>query len=125
MTNEHVMNDASSLTVRRASPADAAMLAQLGARTFRETYASENTPENMAAYVAKAFDAAVIARELADPAVTYLVGEMDGQPAAYAIVGSTSAPKSVTGASASVTLSGVDVGVTGADRRRDRPRHEA
>jgi diamine N-acetyltransferase len=87
------------LSVRRASVTDAEMLARLGARTFRETFGGQNTPENMASYLAKAFNAAVVAREIADPNVTYLVGEIDDCPAAYAMVRSVPAPALVTGPS--------------------------
>ena len=85
--------------MRHASAADAETLAQLGARTFRETFGSQNTPENMASYLAKAFDVQVVAREIADPSVTYLIGEIDHNPAAYAMVRSVPAPTSVTGPS--------------------------
>jgi len=83
--------------VRYAKPVDAEMLAQLGKRTFRESFGSENTPQNMALYLAKAFDVAAIAREISDPNVTYLVGEIDERPAAYAMVRLVEAPPSVTG----------------------------
>jgi GNAT superfamily N-acetyltransferase len=85
------------LRTRRAALADAEMLARLGARTFRETFGSQNTPENMASYLAKAFDVPVVARELADPNVTYIVGEIEDHPAAYAMVRIVPAPPSVTG----------------------------
>lgn len=87
------------LRVRRANAADAEMLAQLGERTFRETFGSENTPENMASYVAKAFDVVLVAREIADSKVTYLVGEIDDTPAAYAMVRNSPASPLVTGPS--------------------------
>ena len=87
------------LRMRHATAADAEMLAQLGARTFRETFGSQNTLENMASYLAKAFDVPVVVGEIADPNVTYLVGEIDGSPAAYAMVRNVPAPPSVTGPS--------------------------
>ena len=86
------------LRVRPATAADAALLAEFGARTFRDTFESENTPENMASYLAKAFDVTAIAREIDDPNVTYLIGEIDGSPASYAMVRNAPAPPSVTGA---------------------------
>jgi ribosomal protein S18 acetylase RimI-like enzyme len=88
-----------ALVVRRAEAADAAMLARLGARTFLESFGAENTPENMAAYLAKAFDVGVITRELADPRVTYLVGEIGNSAASYAMVREVDAPPSVNGPS--------------------------
>ena len=41
--------------VRPATIADAPRLSQLGAHTFRETFEGENTPDDMASYLAEAF----------------------------------------------------------------------
>jgi GNAT superfamily N-acetyltransferase len=85
--------------MRRANAADAELLARLGERTFRESFGSENTPQNMSLYLAKAFNLAAIASEISDPNVTYLVGEIDERPAAYAMVRIVEPPPSVTGPS--------------------------
>lgn len=73
-------------TVRAAGPVDAAMLAELGARTFRETYADSNAEHQLEAYVAEAYAEEVQRVELADPTVTYLVAEVDGTPVGFALV---------------------------------------
>ena len=70
--------------VRPAGVADAPWLAALAERTFRETYAAKNTPENMERYVAEHFGETRQARELANPAWQTLVAELDGQAAGYA-----------------------------------------
>ena len=44
-------------TVRTATAADAETLAELGLRTFRETFEAHNTPEDMALYLAEHFGA--------------------------------------------------------------------
>jgi ribosomal protein S18 acetylase RimI-like enzyme len=62
------------VTIRRAQLRDAAALAALGERTFRDTYTEFNTPGDMNLYVSENFSEAVIARELVDPRVTYLLG---------------------------------------------------
>ena len=49
--------------IRIATPADAALLAELGARTFRDTFAADNRPEDMAAYLASHYSPALQARE--------------------------------------------------------------
>lgn len=72
------------LTIRPANPDDAGLLAELGARTFIETFAAENTPEDLAAYVASSFNLARQAAELADPASTFFIAEVGGVPAGYA-----------------------------------------
>lgn len=72
------------ITVGVASHGDAALLAELGARTFRDTFAPDNTEADMAAYLASAFGPEVQARELTDPASTFLVARVGDEPAGYA-----------------------------------------
>lgn len=85
------------LAVRRATPADAALLAELGARTFREEFADANRPEDLALFLAKAYGVAQQSAELADPSVTYLIGEIDGQPAGFAMLRRGAPEPCVTG----------------------------
>ena len=70
--------------IRRANQEDAGLLAELGARTFSETFAADNSPEDMAAYLASSFTPALQAAELADPASTFLIAEVGGVAAGYA-----------------------------------------
>jgi len=46
------------ITIRHGTPADAARLAEFAARTFRDAFAAENKPEDMALHLAKSFGAA-------------------------------------------------------------------
>ena len=85
-----------SVTVRPAGPADAAWLAALAERTFRETYTVHNTPENMERYVAGHFGQAIQAAELQNPAMTIIVAEVDGRPAGYAQLLRSAPPPAVT-----------------------------
>jgi diamine N-acetyltransferase len=85
------------VTVRPARPADAAWLAALAERTFRETYTAHNTPENMERYVAGHFGTPTQAAELRDPAMTTIVVEADGRPAGYAQLLRRAPPPVVTG----------------------------
>lgn len=62
-----------SIHIRYATTADAALLVDLGANTFRETFEADNTPENMAAYLNSAFNEAVLVGELTDPASCFLI----------------------------------------------------
>lgn len=64
-----------SCSVRRATPADAARLSAIAAGTFRDTFASHNTPEDMDRYVADAFSPERQAAEIADPGGTVLLAE--------------------------------------------------
>jgi ribosomal protein S18 acetylase RimI-like enzyme len=68
-------NPLPNLIVRRGQAEDAALLAELGARTFSETFAADNTAADMAAYLAAAFSPAQQAAELADPASVFFIAE--------------------------------------------------
>lgn len=78
------MSRTPDLTIRRANRADASLLAELGARTFAETFATDNSPENIAAYIGASFNLAQQMAELADPASTFLIADVGGLAAGYA-----------------------------------------
>jgi GNAT superfamily N-acetyltransferase len=78
------MSQNPDLTIRRADPEDAGLLAELGARTFSETFAADNSPEDMAAYLAASFNPARQTAELNDPASTFFIAEVGGLAAGYA-----------------------------------------
>ena len=84
--------------IRLAVPADAAALAALAERTFRDTFAADNTPADMAAHVAESYSPAHQARELCNPALTTFVAVgPTGELTAYAQLRDGRAPASVTG----------------------------
>ena len=72
--------------IRLATPADALPLSRLAAATFRETFESHNTAEDMTRYVAEAFSRERQAAEIADPASTVIVAE-DAAPSGERLVG--------------------------------------
>jgi ribosomal protein S18 acetylase RimI-like enzyme len=76
--------DQSNTSIRRADAADAALLAELGARTFRDTFADSTKPEDMIAYLSAAFGTEIQAAELADARSTFFVAETDGAASGYA-----------------------------------------
>jgi ribosomal protein S18 acetylase RimI-like enzyme len=86
------------LTIRRGTVADAALLSELGARTFSETFAADNTPEDLAAYIATSFNIAQQTAELEDPASTFLIAEIDGHAAGYAQLHGGAPEKGIEGA---------------------------
>jgi diamine N-acetyltransferase len=65
--------------VRPATVADAPRLSQLGATTFREAFEGENTPEDMARYLAEAFTPDRQTAEITDLAGTVLLAEHRGR----------------------------------------------
>jgi ribosomal protein S18 acetylase RimI-like enzyme len=87
------------IVIRMATPDDAAALAELATRTFSDTYAVHNTPENMARHLAEFFGPAQQRRELADPAMATIVAAVDGQLAGYAQLRSHGVPACITGES--------------------------
>jgi len=48
-----------SAILRRATIADAALIAEIGAHTFADTFADDNQPDDMAAYLASSFSPAL------------------------------------------------------------------
>lgn len=88
-------HDIPRLVVRRGGPADAAMLTALGARTFHETFAADNRSEDMAAYMAEAYGEAQQRNELVAPDGAYLIGEIDGTPAAYVYLRAARRPAAI------------------------------
>ncbi len=66
------MNDTGS-RIRRATPADAAKLAEFGARTFRESFAADNSPEDMRRHLESAWNPGLQRAELHDPDIDTLV----------------------------------------------------
>lgn len=79
------------ISYRTATPADAAALAELGRRSFIETFGHLYSPENLAAFLASHSEGAW-AEQLADPGFAVRVGEADGDVVAYAKLGPPSLP---------------------------------
>ena len=61
--------------IRPATVTDAERLSRFGAATFRETFADDNSPDDMARYLAEAFSPERQAAEITDPVGTVLLAE--------------------------------------------------
>jgi diamine N-acetyltransferase len=83
------------ITIRPGMPADARRLADFAAKTFREAFAAENRPEDMALYLSKTYGPLQQAAELANPGITALLAEVDGELAGYAQLRASPVPKCV------------------------------
>lgn len=83
--------------IRQGTPGDAVALAELAARTFRDTFGADNRAEDMAAHVAEAYGPEQQAMELGDPSVITLLLEVGGELAGYAQVRWGGAPSTVVG----------------------------
>jgi len=86
-----------AISIRRGVATDNTLLAELGALAFAAAFAAENTPENMAAYLAEHFSPAKQAAELADPATAFLIAEQGGQAIGYARLKTGPAPACIRG----------------------------
>lgn len=86
------------ITTRRAEPDDAAVLTELGASTFTETFASVNTREDFGAYMAVAFGEAIQRAELEDPDTTVFFAEREGEVVGYVMLRECRPPSSVANA---------------------------
>ena len=84
-----------SPTIRKATTQDAGLLSELGARTFTETFAVDNTAENMAAYLADSFTPAKQLAELSDPNTVVKIAEVDGLAVGYSMLSSNKTPASI------------------------------
>jgi diamine N-acetyltransferase len=80
---------------RRASLADAARLAAFAARTFTQTYAADNTPQDMRDYLASAFSTEKQSVELSDPAMITVLAESGDDFLGYAQLRRGAAPPCV------------------------------
>ncbi|MGH9159311.1 MAG: GNAT family N-acetyltransferase [Vicinamibacteraceae bacterium] len=88
---------ATAVGIRLATVDDAAALTDFARRSFLDTFATDNTPEDIALYVAGAFSVAAQTRELSDRAWVTLLAEQQGQLAAYAQMCETPPPACVQG----------------------------
>ncbi len=80
-----------TLLFRDAAPADAGALADLGERTFIETFGHLYTPENLAAFLINHSEARW-RDELGDPTFAVRLCEENGQAVAYAKLGPPTLP---------------------------------
>ncbi len=78
--------------IRRAGPADAETLAELGERTFSQAFEHLYDPRDYADYVAEAYAPARIRADLADPAKAVWLVEAGGRPVGYALAGPCGLP---------------------------------
>jgi diamine N-acetyltransferase len=85
------------VTIRAATAADAAALADLARRTFYDTFAATNDPSDMSIYLAQAYGIDQQTREINDRDMTTLIVEEAGEAIAFAQLRSDHVPECVTG----------------------------
>ena len=82
----------STRLIRRATPRDAAALAELGRDAFCAAFAHLYPPEDLASFLADSYSLESFAAALADPAQALWIAEAGGHPLAYAHAGPCSLP---------------------------------
>ena len=75
-----------ALAIRNATAADAEALSEFAAHVFHETFAPDNDPMDMHAYLSDAFTPEKQAAEIADGSCVCLIAEVDHTIAGYALL---------------------------------------
>ncbi|WP_157600674.1 GNAT family N-acetyltransferase [Rufibacter sp. DG15C] len=91
------MTPSTPFTFRIATLDDAALLADLGWRTFDETFAAYNKPEDMEAFHPTMYTPALQAEELADSHTVFLIVEVEEEAVAYVKWNTGPAPEEISG----------------------------
>ncbi|MEG3790491.1 GNAT family N-acetyltransferase [Lysobacter sp. CCNWLW3] len=78
--------------IRRATPADAALLADLGARTFIETFGHLYPPEHLRRFLDDSYSVQAQARVLGDAECAVWLMERDGVAVGHALAGPCGLP---------------------------------
>ena len=85
------------MTIRTATAADAAVVADLARRTFFDTFAATNDPKDMALHLETAYSVEKQTLEITDRDMTTLLVEEGGVAIAYAQIRADHVPDCVTG----------------------------
>lgn len=80
------------MLVRRAMPADATTLAELGARTFADAFGHLYSPQDLQAFLDESHAVAAYEQLLASPLYALWLAERDGDAVGYALAGPCGLP---------------------------------
>jgi ribosomal protein S18 acetylase RimI-like enzyme len=83
--------------IRPAKPGDAARLAQLAERTFRDAFSDANSAQDMELHCRSSYGESIQAAEIGDPARTTLVCEAGGELVGYGQLREGKNPECVVG----------------------------
>src|SRR4051812_4468701 len=86
----------SVVSIRTADIRDASVLADLGRQTFLETFAAQNKPDDMDAYLKETFTIEQLTTELAEPGAVYLVAEAHTKVIGFAKIALAPCPDCIT-----------------------------
>lgn len=89
--------DTPKLSIRRATPDDASLIAALGARTFEASFGADNRLEDMDQYLSLSFSEAYIEAQLAERSSVFLLAYEKRKAVGYAMLRVSKMPISVAG----------------------------
>ena len=72
------------MKIRYAGENDSSMLAELGSKTFYDSFIAFNTEEDMAKYLSEHYSEEIQMSEIQDPNTVFLIAEENGAPVGYA-----------------------------------------
>jgi diamine N-acetyltransferase len=81
------------INVRFATKEDGPMIAELSRYTFYETFAAQNTKEDMDKFMNEQFTYDRLVQEVGSPSNIFIVAEVDGKAAGYARLRESGAPE--------------------------------
>jgi ribosomal protein S18 acetylase RimI-like enzyme len=85
------------VTIRRGDVADAKALSDFGRRVFADTFAKDNTPEDMDAFLGRWYNEEQQSAELAEPSIVTLLAEIGDVLVGFVQIQTGAAPACVTG----------------------------
>ncbi len=88
------------LSIRRATPDDSSLIADIGASTFEASFGANNRLEDMEQYLSLSFSKAHIEAQLAEPSTIFLLAYEDCKAVGYVMLRVSKKPISVTGTKA-------------------------
>jgi GNAT superfamily N-acetyltransferase len=84
------------IRIRQATIQDNELLAEIGAKTFYDSFAADNTAEDIAAYLSASFNPVKQRSELADSKAKFLIPEINGEAAGYTHLKFPDVPQEIT-----------------------------
>jgi ribosomal protein S18 acetylase RimI-like enzyme len=85
------------VSIRRATPDDAGLLAKMGARTFKAAFGAANRQEDMDQYISTSFSKAHIAAQIIDSSTVFLLAFEAGRTVGYVMLRTGDRPNAVKG----------------------------
>jgi len=87
------------IAIRTCTTKDIGTLLALGIRTFRDTFSTDNTPENMRLYLGKTFTPQQLEKEFSEEGTVFFLAVDGDQHVGYAKVRASEKPEALNGSS--------------------------